>query len=289
MATEGMSGRVRRASGIALAAWVVLAVPGLSQSEPAPRPRITEVFSASCDAQPPPPPEPLPIDLPTVLRLSNAANPTIALARARVQQALARLDQANLLFLPTLTAGGTYYRHDGQTQNQAGLVFGVSRSNVFAGGGTTLRVDVADALFMPLVARQLTAAESASAQAVNNNIQLDVASAYLDLLQVHGLLAINADTLGRAEQMLKFAVDADQAGVAKATWDVNRARTEVNLRRQERLDLQGRAAAVSANLARLLLLEPTVDLLPADPAVVPVVLVSPEHRIEDLVQLGLRN
>jgi len=100
-------------------------------------------------------------------------------------------------------------------------------------------VDVSDALFLLWLRAGLSMPRLPSAQAVNNNIQLDVASAYLDLLAVHGLIAINVDTLFRAEQMLKFARDAEQAGVAKTTWDVNRARTEVDLRRQERLDLVG--------------------------------------------------
>src|SRR5690242_18722150 len=55
----------------------------------------------------------LPIDLPTALRIANASSPAIALAQARVREALARVDQAYALRLPTLSAGGIYTRHDG--------------------------------------------------------------------------------------------------------------------------------------------------------------------------------
>lgn len=63
------------------------------------------------------------------------------------------------------------------------------------------------------------------------------AAAYLDLLREYGALGINADTLARAEQMLERAGVADKAGLSKTAGDINRARTEVELRRQERITL----------------------------------------------------
>src|SRR5205814_4263948 len=77
------------------------------------------------------PTEPLPIDLPTVIRLVNENSPTIGFAQARVREAVARLERANVRWLPDLSFGTTYNRYDGQTQNQSGAVFGVSRSNLF--------------------------------------------------------------------------------------------------------------------------------------------------------------
>jgi outer membrane protein TolC len=239
-------------------------------------------------AAPPDDTQTLPIDLPTALRLVETANPTVAAARARVAAAYAQLDQAKLLWLPNLQSGTTYVRHDGWTQNQRGEVFNSSRSSLFLGNAVTARVDTADAYFLPLVGRRLANAAAANARATANNIQLDVAFAYLDLLQVHAALAINADTLARDTEMLRRAEAAERAGLAKTTADANRARTEVNLRRQEALDFQGRAAVVSARLAQLLLLQPTVDLVPADPAVVPITLV-PDAPLADLVATATAN
>src|SRR5262249_36398097 len=45
----------------------------------------------------------------------------------------------------------------------------------------------------------------------------------------------------------------------------------------------------SARLAQLLLLEPTVDLRPADPTVVPIALVPADTSLDQLVALGLMN
>ncbi len=241
---------------------------------PAPRPVPPAAGSAA--------PERLPIDLPTALRLVNAANPTIAVARARVAEAYARQRQAEVYWLPTLTSGGTYQRHDGQIQDTNGTILTVSKQSLFAGGGAGARVDTADALFLPLIARRLTAAEAAAARATVLNVELDVASAYLDLLSITAAQAINADTLTRALEMLRLAEAAETAGLSKTTADVPRARTEVNLRRQEAIDLQGRAAIASARLAQLLLLDPGVDLAPADPAVVPIQLV-PDRPLPELI------
>jgi outer membrane protein TolC len=231
----------------------------------------------------------LPIDLVTALRLVNASNPTIALARERVVEAEERLREAEVAWLPDLATGPAYVRHDGQTQSSHGDVFGVSKSNFFEGGGATLRCDTTNLYFGPLIARQLLQAQDAQSRAVSNEIQLEVASAYMDLLRVYGALAINADTLARAQEMLNSAEAGEAAGKSKTPADINRARTEVDLRRQERIDIQGQAALASARLARLLLLEPTIDLRPAEPRIVPVTLLPEDSPIEELVATGLLN
>jgi outer membrane protein TolC len=232
----------------------------------------------------------LSIDLPTALRLVNASNPTIALARERVAEAYARLDQAKALWLPTLESVTAYNRHDGRIQNSTGIVFDTSKSNFFEGGGAVMRWQSSDVLFGPLIARRLVQAQEDASRAVTDDVQLDVALTYLDLLRVYGALAINADTLARAEDMAYAARSAIAEGKSKTGADLNRAMTEVHVRREERRDLQGQAAEVSARLAQLLLLEPTVDLHPADPAIVPIVLIPDgEVPLDELVATGLLN
>src|SRR5262249_26328239 len=98
-----------------------------------------------------------------------------------------------------------------------------------------------------------------------------------------------ADTIARAEDMLKSAEAGEAAGKSKTPADINRARAEVDLRKEERIDIEGQAAVVSARLARLLLLEPTVDLRPAQSKIVPVALLPEETPLEELVATGLLN
>jgi outer membrane protein TolC len=264
-------------------------IPPTPQSESAPLPKNTATV-AGATAQPASGVDSvLPIDLPTALRIVDASNPTIALARERVQEAYERQRQAELVWLPNLETGPAYNRHDGQIQNSHGDIFPVSKSNLFMGGGAVLSLPTSEALFAPLIARRLTAAQAAAARAVTYHVQLDVALTYLDLLRVYGALAINADTLAKAEAMRQRAEVASRQGLSRSTADVTRARTETNLRQEERIDLEAQAAEVSARLAQLLLLQPTVDLRPADVAVVPVVLVPAGISLDELVATGLMN
>jgi outer membrane protein TolC len=262
--------------------------------EPKPPEKADAKPSSQAQTSPPLPPayaqlQTCPIDLPTVFRLVDANSPAVGFARARVAEAQARLDRAEVQWLPNLSFGSAYNRFDGQTQNQRGEVFGVSRANLFYGGGVALTLDVSEALYAPLIARRLRSAAQLQAAAVGLGSEQEAGLAYLDLLQVHAQLEVNADTLRRAEEMLKAAESAREAKLDRSAGDVNRARTEVLFRRTERYDLQSRAAAVSARLARLLYLQPNVQLVPAESAVVPVTLVDPSQSIDDLLTTATIN
>src|SRR4051794_11506049 len=113
--------------------WQLLSLGG-PPSEVAAPPIVAYGMPAQVTAKP------MPIDLATALRLADANNPAIAIAQARYREALALQDQADLLKIPTLSAGTTYLRHDGNTQNQRAEIFTISRSSLFAGGIASLRV-----------------------------------------------------------------------------------------------------------------------------------------------------
>src|SRR5438132_8264852 len=52
--------------------------------------------------------ETLPIDLPTVIRLVDGNSPAVGFAQARVREAQARLDRAELQWLPNFSLGTAY-------------------------------------------------------------------------------------------------------------------------------------------------------------------------------------
>src|ERR1700722_19770889 len=79
---------------------------------------------------------PLPINLPTALQLANARAVDIAAAAERIRVAAAVLEGADVLWLPTITLGGDYNRHDGRNQDTSGRVFDNSRSSMMFGMGT---------------------------------------------------------------------------------------------------------------------------------------------------------
>lgn len=233
--------------------------------------------------------ETLPIDLPTVIRLVDANSPAIGFAQARVREAQARLDGAEVQWLPNLSVGVAYNHFSGQTQNQRGEVFETARGNLFAGGGPALALDFAEAIYRPLIERRLNSAERFREQAALLSSELDAVGAYLDLVQIQSQIEINADTLQKTDAMLAAAKNARDAKLDRSAGDVNRAMTEVLLRRTERIELEGKAGAASARLGKLLLLPPNVKLVPADVAVVPVTLIDPLCSIDDLLATALGN
>src|SRR5262245_38395607 len=76
---------------------------------------------------------PLPINLPTALQLATVRPLDIALASQRVRVAVAQLEQAHVLWLPTLQAGIDYFRHDGRIQDVAGNLLDTSKSTFMLG------------------------------------------------------------------------------------------------------------------------------------------------------------
>ncbi len=120
-----------------------------------------------------------PIDLASALKLAGARDLDIALAKERVCQAVAELDQARVLWLPSLYLGPNWIRHDGQVQTVQGQVINTSKSSLFLGGtaaagssvsgpvpaggpaqvsGLTSILRFSDAIFEPLAARQVVGA-----------------------------------------------------------------------------------------------------------------------------------
>ena len=84
-------------------------------------PPVTQPAAAGPDVPVLPAPQPdnrpLPINLPTALHLANVRAVDIEAAGARMRVAAAVLEAAQVLWLPTITLGGDYNRHDGRNQD----------------------------------------------------------------------------------------------------------------------------------------------------------------------------
>jgi outer membrane protein TolC len=258
-------------------------IPSLSGCAPTSKPLFQpdEIFAPGTEL--------MLIDLPTALKVANNSNPTIAFARLRVDEAYGRVRQADLMWIPNLDMEAAYLRHDGNIQNSRGQIFNIDKSSFTIFGGPSIWVGTSDALFAPLIARRLAAAQEAASQATTNDIQLNVALAYLDLLQAYGQYAVNADILARDREVLRRAEVADRTQLAKTGADLPRIQTEYQLRLQERLLVKGQIRVASSRLARLLLLEPSVGLVPADPTVVPISFIPEDGPVGELVEQAVAN
>lgn len=228
---------------------------------------------------------PLPITLPAALALTHANPLDIQIAEERVRGAAAQLDRAHVLWLPNLNVGVDYFRHDGQIQDIVGNVFTTSRSSLLLGAGPHAVVAVTDAVYAPLAAQQVLRAAEAQAESARNDTTLAVAVAYFNVQQARGDVAGAVEALRRADDLVtrtrKLAPDfAPEV-------EVNRAQAEAARRRLGVEAAYERWQVASADLTRLLRLQPGTLVEPAEPPSLLVTVIDPSIPVADLIALGL--
>lgn len=243
--------------------------------------------------------EPYLIDLPTALRLAGANNLQIAFAAERVRQAAAQMDQADLLWVPSLNAGLVYNNHAGRLQETEGRVLEISRNSLFVGAGAVVGgtataggasgpvrmvvdLPLVDVLFERLAARQIVRAADADHTATFNDTLLQVAAAYLELLRAQSRVAIAQEAVENAEVVAKITADFARAGEGLEA-DAQRLQAELNSRRRDLFRAKESVAVASAELVRLLRLDPTVTLVPTDDHAAPIDVVDGGMALGNLI------
>jgi len=250
-----------------------------------------------------------PIDLANALRLAGARDLDIAVARQQVFAAAADLMAARALWLPSLFYGPSWYRSDGQIQTVTGQVQTINRSALFLGGtaalantiqgpppgtgipsvnGMTSTVRISDAIFIPMAARRDFTANQARLRASINDALLQIAQAYFDLQGATGRLAIAREAAANAEALAAITSSYAKLGMGLEA-DHRRALTEVKHRRRDAQLASGQLLVASANLIRLLVLDPKVVVAPVEPPECIIHLIPDEIPLDDLVLQGLEN
>jgi outer membrane protein TolC len=235
------------------------------------------------------------IDLSAALRRAGAANPTIALAQEAVTASQAEWLQAKALLLPTLNAGGNYRLHNGALQNVAGFIRDVNSESLYYGAGAEARGSgtvlvpgvrlvshLGDAILEPQVARHQLLARLRDADAVQQQILLEVAVAYLETAGTQAALAALARSRQEFDEVARVTTNFAKAGQGR-DGDAQRALSEVHLIDVERDKASELQAVASANLARLLHLDPSVRLVPAEETPPVIEWVDPGIPLESLV------
>jgi outer membrane protein TolC len=251
-----------------------------------------------------------PIDLAGALRLAGARDLDIAIARERIRQAVADLDAARVLWLPSFFIGPSWARHDGQIQDNQGHVFTASRSSFFIGGNvaaggavyatppgggtapglSTLSaiLRISDAIFAPMAARQVVVARRAGLAATTHDALLELTEAYFDLQQAAGRVAIAREALGHAETLVDLTAAYVESGKGLEA-DHRRSLTEQDRQRQGLAEAVGQWKVASAELVRRTRLDPRVVVAPVEPPEATIRMVSPGCALDDLIIVGLRN
>jgi outer membrane protein TolC len=244
-------------------------------------------------------PNTYPIDLPTALQLADANNLQVAFAREQVNQAMAQVQAANVLWLPSLRGGTNYNMHEGAIQTVQGPQINTSRGAFYAGAGAGAvgaqspsvpgiyaNFSLADAIFKPLAARQFAVSRERAAAAETNDMLLQVGLAYFELLRAGEDVAITEAIRADAKQLADLTTSYAETGAGLRA-DANRLQTELAVRINDVLRASEGQRVASARLAQYLRLDPTVVLSPADPVVAPIQLVSLNAPLRMLVAEGL--
>jgi outer membrane protein TolC len=231
--------------------------------------------------------KPLPINLPTALRLGDARAIDVQVASEKIRLATAQLQQARLLWVPTMLMGGEYFRHDGNIQNITGDVLNNSHASMTLGASPILIVTATDALFAPLAQRQVLKSQQAFQQAAQNDTMLAVAEAYFQVQQARGDLAGVLDTRTRTEDLVRRIAQLAEVLVPP----IEKRRAEALFARfdQAVYQSQERWRLASSELNRLLRLDPTTVVRPLEPPHLQVTLIDAKSDVDELIRVGLTN
>ena len=248
----------------------------------------------AAEGQPPPPDAaaqtpasgPYTIDLATTLRLAGAKSLDIKVAEERLRAAQADATNAATQFLPWFTAAASARGHGGLTQDVLGNIVEADKHSYAAGGAITLQVDVGDALYRTLAARQTRRAAEEGLLAQRQETLVRAAQAYFDLLVAQAGVEVAASALDISrdyESQMHRAVDA---GIALKGDEVRvKVQSQRNLLAlQQAKEQQG---LVAARLAEALRLGPGVELTARNQELAPLSLVTAVEPIEALVAEAL--
>ncbi len=231
---------------------------------------------------------PLPINLATALRLSDARPLIVAAAQASVWVAEAQLTRAKVLWIPSLMLGVDYIRHDGGGPDfNKGIMTAPSVNFFYGGGGLWQMVNLTDAIFEPLAARQVLNSRQADIQAAKNDALLQTAEAYFSVHQYRGMYAGVLYCVGRGHDLVERISNLSRELVP--TVEIDRARNMVADLEQLASSAREEWCVHSADLTQVLRLDPRAVVVPLEHDHLQITLIDPALSREDLMQIALTN
>src|SRR5262249_6353618 len=152
-----------------------------------------------------------------------------------------------------------------------GTMFDVNKQSYTVGGAITAQVDLGEAAYRTLAAKQLVKASDHGVEAQRQDSTLNAAQRYFDVAKAKVLVGVVKDALNISQEYQRQLHEAVGAGIA-FKGDELRVQTQTEryqiLLRQS-LEQQRLAAA---GLALVLHLDPSVELIPLDADLVPMTL-----------------
>ena len=222
------------------------------------------------------------IDLPTALRLAGAQNLDVQIARQRLAQAKANSQSALWQFFPWISPGIGYRRHDNLIQDVAGNIIDVQKDSYQVGPSLTGQLELGDAIYKTLSARQLVHAADFGVAAQGQDAVLAAAQGYFELARAQSSVEVAREAVAISSNYAAQVGQAVSAGIAfKGDMLRVQVQTERNLLTLRQSQEQQRLAA--ARLAETLHLDPAVELLSRGDAIAAVTLVDADASLDSLI------
>ena len=229
------------------------------------------------------------IDLPTTLRLADAQNLDVQVARERVKEAMANRTSAVEQFIPSLSPGVTWHRREGVAQaSPSGIIGNADYVGYSPGVGLNAQSTLADAIYNALATKQLVRASDEGLAAQRQDAAFQAALGYFDLAKAKALVDVVRDALATSQDYQRQLHDAVAIGIA---FKGDELRVQVQSEHYQVLLRQAlsqqRVSAV--NLARILHLDPSVELVPQAAELVPLALFDSTTTLESLLDRAVRS
>jgi hypothetical protein len=248
-----------------------------------------------------------PINLGTALRLSDARPLVIAAAQASAWVAEAELQDAKVIWVPTINIGFDYLRHDGLGPDTLGGVnipqgvttlgtfdptsFGRPLNqnlNYFYGGGALFLMRYGtDIIFEPLAKRQMLNARRWDIQTAKNDALLQTARAYFNVHRARGQYAGAIDVVERGRLLIREIDELRRDLVPRV--EVDRARNFVAQMEQAAVSSRQMWRRSSADLTEVLRLDPRAVVEPLEHDHLQITLIDPGRPLDELIPIGLTN
>jgi outer membrane protein TolC len=241
---------------------------------------------------------PFPINLSAALRLADARPLVVAAAQAGSWVAEAQLQRAQLLWVPQFNLGALYYHHDG-----FGPDFNYGVNNPAYGGPTpggplnqnlhyfygygnfNQSVNLTDAIFEPLAARQVLDAQRMDIQTAKNDALLATANAYFDVHRDRGQNAAARLVVQKGALLVQRIEELSHDLVPEI--ELHRAKRMLAVIQQREAAARERWRVSSANLTQVLRLDPSAVIVPLEPDHLQITLIDPARPIDELVAIGV--
>ncbi len=224
----------------------------------------------------------LPISLDTVLRLAQDQNGKVALAREKVNEAFAEAELAGRKWLPEMTFGPGFLRHEGGIQDFTGGLIHSSYGSLVAGIGLQGKLDLREAAYQKIQSQRAIWQKRGELSKLSSETLLEAATTYVDLLTALASEAISRNMEQRLRQLLKQAQTLANVDPGVR---VEAVRIEAELASQQQTSrmLRQGASAAQAKLIYLLGLDPDTELMVLERQLTVFHLVDAARPLEQLV------